>query len=128
MNLFYLIGGLFFFLSVIARYAQWRGTGYSSGLKESNVSDLIKAELTKTYYQVTLIFIINGIVLVLISIFDTVIGIDFLAILILSITIGQYSVFLLLYLGNYRSLFKKAMPPFISYGIVVILNILGIIF
>lgn len=127
MNLFYLIGGLICLFLAVA-HALWGEKEISSELKESNLSELTKAGFYISYHQITITLLVNGIALVIISIFDTVVGIDFLAILVIGIIIGNISVFILISLTNYRSTFKQTIPQTIIFGILVILIILGIIF
>ena len=127
MNLFYLIGGLWHLLATIGRALEGKKE-ITSELKESNLSELTKSRFSTSWHEITITFLVMGVALVLISIFDTVIGIDFLAILIISIIIGKIAVYILFPLRNYPSVFKQIITPVIIYVILVILILLGIIF
>ncbi len=125
MNVFYFIGGLLtIFLSVA--HVFWGEKKIAKELKTSSISELPKAGFYISYHQITMTLLISGLSLIIISLFDSIKGINTLALFITILIIGNFSVFIGISLIKYRNLFAQTIPQMFFYLVLILLLFLGI--
>ncbi len=125
MNVFYFIGGLLtIFLSVA--HVFWGEKKIVKELKTSSLSELPKAGFYISYHQITMTLLISGLALIIISLFDSIKGINTLALFITILIIGNFSVFVGISLVKYRNLFAQTVPQLLFFLVLIILLFLGI--
>ena len=127
MNIFFLIGGLLTILLAIA-HVIWGEKEIASELKSSSLSVLTRAGFYISYHQVTLVMLINGVVVLLLSVFDTVPGSTLLVLLILVMILGNILAFAIISILQYREVFNQTIPQTILYAILIVLLIVGMFF
>ncbi|MHA2330284.1 MAG: hypothetical protein ACXACR_17325 [Candidatus Hodarchaeales archaeon] len=127
MNVFYLIGGLLSILLSVA-HAIWGEKQIATELKESNLSELTKAGFYISWHQITIVLLINGVTLVILSLLDSIINNEILAFFIIIIIIGNISVFIIISLLKYKNIFNQTIPQTILFAIMIVFIILGIFF
>ena len=127
MNPFFLAGGLLSIILSVA-HAFWGERYIAPELKTSNMSEVPKVGFYISYHQITLTLLISGLALVIISIFNSITGIDNLALFISIIIIGNFLVFIIISIVKYRKLLGQSIPQMFFFTLMIALIILGIIF
>jgi len=127
MNLFYLAGGLLsVFLSLT--HAFWGEKFLVPELKTCNLSELTKVGYYNPWHQITNTLLISGLALIVISLFDSVSGINILALFITILITGNFLVFFGISIIKHRELLGQSIPQMLFFTLMISLILLGIIF
>ena len=125
MNLYYLLGGIL--ATVISvTHAFWGEKNLSPELYNSNLSEFSKGGIYISYHQITWTLLASGLTLIMISQNDKIPGIDYVAMLIDAITIGNFSVFFVIGALKNRELITLSVPQIILFVVLISLISLGI--
>lgn len=127
MNLFYLIGGILsIFLS--GAHTFWGKKFIFTDVKKSNLSEVTKVGFHISWHQTAMVLLISGLALIIISLFDSITGIDILALFITFLIIGNFSVFIIISITKHRELLGQSIPQVFFFTFMIFLIFLGIIF
>ena len=128
MNIFYLSAGLLTTLMSVA-HAFWGEKVLIPDLKRSSdLTELPKVGLYIPWHQITNLLLMTGLALVIISLNDSVQGIDILGLFTVFLIAGNFTVFILISFFKYRALFHQSLPQLIVFTLMIILITLGIFF
>ena len=126
MDVFYLASGLIL-LFLSGAHALWGEKHLVSDLENSNINKPTGVGFYISYHQITSTLLVSGLTLIAIALFDSISGIDTLALFITILLFGNILAFTIISLIKQKDLFIKTIPQLVMFVIAITLIILGII-